>query len=336
LKNERHDLQRFNSGLALSAHFHLLALDGVFVEDAEQGLRFVEVSEPSTLDVAEIVTAVHARILRVLRRLGLEEPEQDGDELAQESPVLAACYAGSVSRRVALGPDAGKGVIKLGAEPNAPWVELERARHAHYEGFDLHADVALRVDDRQGFEQVLRYGARPAVASDRLQLTPDGRVALTLKRRYHDGTTHLIFEPLTFVERLAALVPRPNKNLVIYSGVLAPNAKLRSKVVAYGSTPGPAAQSDAAGGVERAERAHAPAVNEAVKRPRPNYSWAELMHRTFAVDVLDCPRCGGRLKLLAAVMSPSAVRAILASLGLDIDAPEPRPARAPPEQFDCE
>jgi len=47
---------------------------------------------------------------------------------------------------------------------------------------------------------------------------------------------------------------------------------------------------------------------------RPNYTWAELMRRTFAIDVLACQYCGGRLKLLAAVMNPKAVRAILASL----------------------
>jgi len=329
-------IQRFNSGLALSPHFHLLALDGVFVEDAEHGLRFVEVSEPSTLDVAEIVSAVHARIGRVLRRLGLEEPEQDSDELASDSPVLAACYAGSVTRRTALGPNAGKRVVKLGAVPNAPWVDVERARHSHYEGFDLHADVALGAHDRQGLEQVLRYGARPAVASDRLRFTADGRVALTLKRRYHDGTTHLIFEPMTFIERLAALVPRPNKNLVIYSGVLAPNAKLRSKVVTYGSSPEPV-QPPAVPEAERMAdppRASQSQGTTAAKRSRPNYAWADLMRRSFGVDVLECPRCGGRLKLLAAVMSPSAVRAILASLRLPTEAPDLRPARAPPEQFE--
>jgi hypothetical protein len=54
----------------------------------------------------------------------------------------------------------------------------------------------------------------------------------------------------------------------------------------------------------------------------------------FAIDVLRCQRCEGRLRLLAAVMNPKAVRAILASLGLPTDAPELRPARAPPQQFD--
>ena len=186
-------------------------------------------------------------------------------------------------------------------------------------------------------EQLLRYGARPAVAADRLRLTDDGRVSLELKRRYHDGTTHLLFQPTTFIERLAALVPRPHKNLTIYSGVLAPNAKLRSKVVAYGSAAEPAqlpalptTQPSVAAPPDPAEP-----PQPAAKRRRPNYSWAELMRRSFAIDVLQCERCGGRLKLLAAVMSPTAVRAILASLGLPTEAPELRPARAPPEQFDA-
>lgn len=137
------------------------------------------------------------------------------------------CYAASIMRRAAFGPTGGKRIVRLGGVANAPWVELNRRRHAHNEGFDLHADVAIAQSDRQGLEQVLRYGARPAVAGERLRFTHDGRIALELKRRYHDGTTHLVFEPLAFVERLAALIPKPNKNLVIYSSVLAPNAKLR-------------------------------------------------------------------------------------------------------------
>jgi hypothetical protein len=232
-------------------------------------------------------------------------------------------------RRTALGPSRGKRIAQIGADPNAAWVGVDRARHAHYEGFDLHADVAIAAEDRQGLEGLLRYGARPAVASERLRMTADGRVALDLRRPYHDGTTHLIFEPLAFIERLAALVPRPHKNLVIYSGVLAPNAKLRSKVVAYGA----AEPSKPAEAPDASKRSIA-SGSTTPKSGGANYTWADLMRRAFGVDVLHCPHCGGRLKLLAAVMSPPAIRAVLASLGLATDAPELRPARAPPEHLD--
>jgi len=29
--------------------------------------------------------------------------------------------------------------------------------------------------------------------------------------------------------------------------------------------------------------------------------WADLMRRTFGFDVLDCPRCGGRMRLVASI-----------------------------------
>jgi Putative transposase len=65
---------------------------------------------------------------------------------------------------------------------------------------------------------------RPAVAQDRLRPTEDGRVVLELKTAWADGTSHLVFEPLELLARLAALTPRPRINLVFYHGVLAQHA----------------------------------------------------------------------------------------------------------------
>ena len=61
---------------------------------------------------------------------------------------------------------------------------------------------------------------------------------------------------------------------------------------------------------------------------------AELMRRTFGIDVLDCPRCGGRLRLLALIERTRIVERILWHLGLPTDRPEPRPARAPRPRVD--
>jgi hypothetical protein len=54
------------------------------------------------------------------------------------------------------------------------------------------------------------------------------------------------------------------------------------------------------------------------------------MRRTFGVDVLACPRCGGRLRLVALIDQTSVIQRILRHLGLPTDVPEPRPARPPP------
>ena len=44
-------------------------------------------------------------------------------------------------------------------------------------------------------------------------LLGNGHVHYELKTTYRDGTTHVIFEPLDFIARLVALVPKPRVNL---------------------------------------------------------------------------------------------------------------------------
>src|SRR5215831_15883847 len=80
-------------------------------------------------------------------------------------------------------------------------------------GFSLHAAVRWRDDQRKELEQLCRYITRPAIANDRLKRNRAGQVVLQLKSPYKDGTTHIVMEPLEFMERLAALVPRPRLHL---------------------------------------------------------------------------------------------------------------------------
>ena len=68
------------------------------------------------------------------------------------------------------------------------------------------------------------------MAVPRLSLSSTGKVVYTLKTPYRDGTTQVAFEPVDFVARLAALVPKPRVNLTRYHGVLAPNHRWRGLV----------------------------------------------------------------------------------------------------------
>jgi len=58
--------------------------------------------------------------------------------------------------------------------------------------------------------------------------------------------------------------------------------------------------------------------------------WAELLKRTFGIDVLECPRCHGRMKLLAVVTEAKSVRRMLRHLGEASEPPQREPARGPP------
>jgi hypothetical protein len=67
-----------------------------------------------------------------------------------------------------------------------------------------------------------------------LSFAPDGSVLLRLKTPWRDGTSHIALQSQELLEKLAALIPRPYVNLIVYHGVLAPNAKWRRDVVGFG------------------------------------------------------------------------------------------------------
>ena len=152
-----------------------------------------------------------------------------------------------------------------------------------------------------------------------------GRVWSSCAATWSDGTTHLLFEPVEFLEKLAALTPRPAINLVLYHGVLAPYARWRPDVVAYGRSEG----DPATGPKETMGRAE----GERRGAAKPRYwTWAALMCRAFDLDVLRCPRCAGRMELIATIDDPAVIARILAHLGLPgaRDGPEPAAAVSPP------
>ena len=131
-----------------------------------------------------------------------------------------------------------------------------------------------------------------------------------LKTPYNNGTTHVVFEPLDFLARLAALVPRPRVNLTRYHGVFAPNSAHRALVTRAGGAragqtlPGPMC-------ARRAER-------HAAMR------WAQRLKRVFGIDVETCAGCGGAMRIIACIEDPVVIKAILAHL-----ADKARPVHAP-------
>jgi hypothetical protein len=59
--------------------------------------------------------------------------------------------------------------------------------------------------------------------------------------------------------------------------------------------------------------------------------WALLLKRVFMTDALTCPKCQGRMKILAAVTQPEAIRKILDNLEIQCEAPHRTAARPPPQ-----
>ena len=317
-------VQRFGGALNLNVHIHALVLDGVFARDDDGGLRFHAAPDLDSADVADVLAAIAPGVHRLLRRHGAD-PNDDGasDAFAESSPLLAGLAAASVQGRVALSGTPGARPRRVGQTSVERGVPEPGTCHARWEGFDLHAAVRVPAGQRDRLERVCRYALRPPVAGARLHLGADGQVMLQLRHPWADGTTHVAFTPTAFLERLAVLVPRPHVNLLLYHGVLAPRAPWRAEVV-------PHVSAHRAPGVTADAPVADPAAGTTRRRSGRGASWAQLMRRAFAIDVLACPRCGGRLRLIALIEASAVARRILTHLAVPVDVPRPAPARAPP------
>ena len=99
-------------------------------------------------------------------------------------------------------------------EPSANAYPSTGDRCVSHQGFSLHANTYCAPTDRQKLERLCRYITRPALANERIKIRQNGDVVLKLKSPYKDGTTHIVMTALEFLQKLAALVPRPRLNLI--------------------------------------------------------------------------------------------------------------------------
>jgi hypothetical protein len=349
-------IQRFGSALNTNVHFHTLAPQGVFIEGAKGTGRFVPLPAPTDSEVARLLATVRRRIVRLVARHGidLEDPSgetQPTDERLFDCPVYAEIQGAAVVGRVATGPRAGAPVQRVGRNRYPAAVSSTGPLHAHLDGFDLHAAVAVPAGDRARLENLCRYVLRPPIAQERLERAPDGAVLLRLRRPWKDGTRAIRFEPTEFLEKLASLVPKPRINLLLYHGAFGPHAHGRKDAVgrAHEGT-APAAAPPAAGESDCEPLGRDPVVtapaavpaaepvggDPATPRPppqtagyvRPKYvTWASLLERAFAIDILACPDCGGRLRLISTITDSSVIEKILHHLGLPTETARPMPAK---------
>jgi len=293
-------IQRFGGAINLNVHFHTLVLDGLYASDDKAGtIDFLPLPAPTQEEVLAVLTDTARRIARTLeaRGLGVDRDADEADPLARDNPLLARLYAASVQGRVPDGERAGQRTARFGRAVEAVSAGTpapSSARSAVAAGMSLHAGVFVPGSDRKRLARICRYTARPAVAIERLEELSDGRLAYQLRTPWHDGTTHVVFEPREFMARLAAQIPPPRAHQLRYHGILAPAAAYRDKVVPHH--------------FRKIDPTRSPVP--ATERPR----WAVLLRNTFAVDALQCPRCGGRMRAVAVVTAAAAIQATLARL----------------------
>jgi len=314
-------IQRFGSAANLNIHLHCLVLDGVY-RFTDGPPVFQAVPAPTMEQLQTLLTRIIKRVMKVLTRKGALREEASGIPYLTDTdrdPALAPLHAAACTSRIALGPRAGQKVLTLkdhalgrsGYEAADPPQGCVRGQ-----GFSLHTHVSCGPHQRPTLERLCRYITRPALGHNRLRRTSTGEVVLQLKTPYRDGTTHVVMAPLEFLQRLAALVPRPRLHLIRFHGVLAPHAALRAQIVP-----------------SKPDQRSAPAegTSEATSASTPTrLSWAQLLKRVFDLDMAACVHCGGPVTHIATIEDPAVIAKILAHLDLPTKAPPRGPAQPCP------
>ncbi len=238
-------IQRFGSALNLNVHFHMLLLDGVYTTNRHGKRRFQYVRAPLSDELTSLVHTISHRIARFLERQGLLERdmEQSYLTLEEDDDPMSQIHGHSTTYRIAVGAQQGQKVFTLQTLPPSD-NESNEAQIGQIAGFSLHAGIMARRDQRKKLERLCRYICRPAVSEKRLAMTSGGRIRYDvkgftnvacagmrrsdqLKTPYRDGTTHVFFQPLDFIARLAALVPKPRVNLTRFVRTLHDTHPLR-------------------------------------------------------------------------------------------------------------
>jgi len=313
-------IQRFGSALNLNIHFHILFLDGAYAYRDNRPPRFQRIKAPDKGELEHLVHLISQRVGRCLERQGLLEQDAKSAWLnldpAEDSNAMPQILGSSVSYRVAVGPQQGHKafMIRTIRPMERPDPGLERVAKAN--GFSLHAGVSCEGHQKDKRERLCRYIARNAVAVPRLSLSSTGKVVYTLKTPYRDGTTQVAFDPVDFVARLAALVPKPRVNLTRYHGVLAPNHRWRGLVT-------PARRGKGTQSTSNAE-ARTPAERHAAM------TWAQRLKRVFNIDIEVCGRCGGSARVIACIEDQDIIDQILNHLRRKEQGSPTRPLLVPP------
>ncbi|MEX0634719.1 transposase (plasmid) [Serratia ureilytica] len=140
----------------------------------------------------------------------------------------------SMTYRIATGRDAGRKVVTLQTLPRRRSAGGDAGKVG---GYSLHAGVAAEAHESRKLESCAATSRARRSAEQRLSISPQGRVRYQLKTPWRNGTTHVEWDAVDFIAKLAALVPPPRASHPL-PRLFAPNANLRAQLTPSGAAGG--------------------------------------------------------------------------------------------------
>lgn len=151
-------IQRFGSALNLNIHYHMLFLDGVYVDQPDGSARFRWVKAPTTQELTQLAHTIGQRVGRFLERQGLLERDAENSYLTGETvdeDPMTQLLGHSITYRIAVGPQAGRKVFSLQTLPACDPEDQFGDTVGKVAGFSLHAGVVARAHERKSLKTEL-------------------------------------------------------------------------------------------------------------------------------------------------------------------------------------
>ena len=134
-------IQCFGGALNLNIHYHMLFLDGVYIEDKYGTSRFRWVKAPTSDELSKLTHTIAHRVARYLECQGLlmRDAEScyltaEGVDADNETP-MHQLLGSSITYRIAMGPQQGRKEFTLQTLPDceddqfASWVGKEKTKN---------------------------------------------------------------------------------------------------------------------------------------------------------------------------------------------------------------
>jgi len=183
---------------------------------------------------------------------------------------------------------------------------MDRWRHS---GFNVYRGPRIPPREKRSLERLAAFLIRSSFSQERMEYLPDQARVLY---RSKDGREQKSYDALEWLAARGTHVPARGQQSIRYYGFLS-NAARGNRRKQEGQDPLPAVLEPVAPAQGRGK----------------NSAWARLIQEVYEVDPLQCPECGGRLKVISFITDPEVIRRILEHMVCGSQTPGPCPGPSP-------
>lgn len=207
-----------------------------------------------------------------------------------------------------------------------------------HSGFNIHCGSSVNFSDADAVERLARYIVRAPISQERLKYIPDKNSRNGIWKVIYEGKTTKRVETFSALDLLARLVTHiPNKyeQTVRYYGYYSNKsrgvrAKAKANAIdeAASNSGNPATYAPVAVPLQAFEFHRenlldattvpsAPnTVSVSLSRKRFKKNWARLIQKIYNIDPLKCPKCNGKMRIVAFIEEEAVIKKILSHLNL--------------------